>query len=112
MLVHDAVRPCIDAESLSRLREELRLDAVGGLLALPVVGTLKRADAEGRSAATEPREGLWSAQTPQMFRFGVLREALARPGAATTPMKRRPWRPRRQAEARDRQSGQPQDHLS
>src|SRR4029077_19691236 len=41
------------------------------------VGTLKRADAEGRSAGTEPREGLWSAQTPQMFRFDVLRSALA-----------------------------------
>jgi len=81
VLVHDAVRPCIDAESLSRLREELAADAVGGLLALPVVGTLKRGDAEGRSAATEPREGLWSAQTPQMFRFGLLREALSRQGA-------------------------------
>ena len=93
VLVHDAVRPCIDAESLSRLREELADDAVGGLLALPVVGTLKRSDAEGRSAGTEPREGLWSAQTPQMFRFGVLREALAQSGApATTPMKRRPSR--------------------
>jgi len=81
VLVHDAVRPCIDAESLSRLREELADDAVGGLLALPVVGTLKRSDAGGRSAGTESREGLWSAQTPQMFRFGVLREALAHPGA-------------------------------
>jgi len=79
ILVHDAVRPCVDPDALSRLREEVAHDAVGGLLALPVVGTLKHADAEGRSAATEPREGLWSAQTPQMFRFDVLREALARP---------------------------------
>jgi 2-C-methyl-D-erythritol 4-phosphate cytidylyltransferase len=81
ILIHDAVRPCVDPASLSRLRQELLHDAVGGLLALPVVGTLKRADAEGRSAATEPREGLWSAQTPQMFRFAVLRAALANPGA-------------------------------
>ncbi len=81
ILIHDAVRPCIDAEALSRLRHELSDDAVGGLLALPVVGTLKRGDAEGRSAATEPRENLWIAQTPQMFRLGVLREALARPEA-------------------------------
>jgi 2-C-methyl-D-erythritol 4-phosphate cytidylyltransferase len=77
ILIHDAVRPCVDLASLSRLREELAGDAVGGLLALPVVGTLKRADTDGRSSATEPREGLWSAQTPQMFRFGVLERALA-----------------------------------
>ena len=77
ILIHDAVRPCVDAASLARLREELFNDAVGGLLALPVVGTLKRADGDGRSARTEAREGLWSAQTPQMFRFGVLCDALS-----------------------------------
>ena len=81
VLIHDAVRPCVDAASLSRLREELRDDAVGGLLAVPVVGTLKRADGGQRSAATESREGLWSAQTPQMFRFRVLRRAFANPAA-------------------------------
>ena len=52
IVIHDAVRPCVDAASLSRLREELSEDPVGGLLALPVVGTLKRADTTGRSAAT------------------------------------------------------------
>ena len=77
VLIHDAVRPCVDPRALARLRDELVDDAIGGLLALPVVGTLKRADADGRSSATEPREGLWSAQTPQMFRFGVLKRALA-----------------------------------
>ena len=77
VLIHDAVRPCVDLRALARLRDELADDATGGLLALPVVGTLKRANAEGRSGATEPREGLWSAQTPQMFRFGVLKSALA-----------------------------------
>jgi len=80
VLVHDAVRPCIDAASLSRLRNELRDEEVGGLLAVPVVGTLKRADPQQRSAATESRERLWSAQTPQMFRFRVLRRAFAHPG--------------------------------
>ena len=79
IVIHDAVRPCIDFDALSRLRDELRDDAVGGLLALPVVGTLHREDAEGRSAATAPRDGLWAAQTPQIFRFGVLRDALAHP---------------------------------
>ena len=81
ILIHDAVRPCVDAASLSRLREELTDEAVGGLLAVPVVGTLKRSNEDRRSVATEPRDGLWSAQTPQMFRFGVLRRALERPDA-------------------------------
>src|SRR5262245_35429521 len=52
VVVHDAVRPCVDAASLSRLREELAGDPVGGLLAVPVVGTLKRAGHDGRSAGT------------------------------------------------------------
>jgi 2-C-methyl-D-erythritol 4-phosphate cytidylyltransferase len=82
VLIHDAVRPCVDPRALARLRDELVDDAIGGLLALPVVGTIKRADAEGRSGATEPREGLWSAQTPQMFRFGVLKRALSHSEAA------------------------------
>ena len=82
ILIHDAVRPCIDPASLMRLQQELLHDDVGGLLALPMVGTLKRAGAEGRSVRSEPREGLWCAQTPQMFRYGVLRDALARPDAA------------------------------
>jgi 2-C-methyl-D-erythritol 4-phosphate cytidylyltransferase len=81
IVVHDAVRPCIDHGSLARLQRELADDDVGGILAVPVVSALKRADESGRSAGTEPREGLWHAQTPQMFRFGVLRNALARPGS-------------------------------
>jgi 2-C-methyl-D-erythritol 4-phosphate cytidylyltransferase len=56
---------------------ELRDDPVGGILAVPVADTLKRADAQQRIAHTEPREGLWQAQTPQMFRAGLLAEALA-----------------------------------
>ena len=51
-------------------------DPVGGILAVPVADTLKRADAEQRVGATEPRDGLWQAQTPQMFRYGLLGEAL------------------------------------
>jgi 2-C-methyl-D-erythritol 4-phosphate cytidylyltransferase len=81
ILVHDAVRPCIDSASLSRLKDELADDSIGGLLAVPVNGTLKRADHNERSIRTESRQDLWQAQTPQMFRYGVLCEALARPGA-------------------------------
>jgi 2-C-methyl-D-erythritol 4-phosphate cytidylyltransferase len=80
ILVHDAVRPCIDGESLGRLLREVADDAVGGLLAVPAAATLKRSDERGRSVHTEPRDGIWHAQTPQMFRFSVLREALSRPG--------------------------------
>ena len=76
VLVHDAARPCLDQRDLLRLLEELAGDPVGGLLAVPVADTLKRADADGRVAHTEPRERLWQAQTPQMFRAGMLRTAL------------------------------------
>jgi 2-C-methyl-D-erythritol 4-phosphate cytidylyltransferase len=76
VLVHDAARPCLSQQMLAALCDELADDPVGGLLATPVADTLKRADAEQRVAATEPRDGLWQAQTPQMFRYGLLRAAL------------------------------------
>ncbi len=78
VLVHDAARPCLTQHLLTRMIAELRDDPVGGILAVPVADTLKRADAQQRIAHTEPREGLWQAQTPQMFRAGLLAEALAR----------------------------------
>ncbi|OIR01897.1 2-C-methyl-D-erythritol 4-phosphate cytidylyltransferase [mine drainage metagenome] len=77
VLVHDAARPCLSAHLLARMIAELRDDPVGGILAVPVADTLKRADARQRIAHTEPREGLWQAQTPQMFRAGLLAEALS-----------------------------------
>ncbi len=76
ILVHDAARPCLSAAALQGLIDEVGEDPVGGILALPVADTLKRADGEGRILATEPRHGLWQAQTPQMFRYRLLREAL------------------------------------
>jgi 2-C-methyl-D-erythritol 4-phosphate cytidylyltransferase len=77
VLVHDAARPCLSQAMLAALCDQLADDPVGGLLAVPVADTLKRADAQQRVAATEPRDGLWQAQTPQMFRYGVLLRALA-----------------------------------
>jgi 2-C-methyl-D-erythritol 4-phosphate cytidylyltransferase len=77
VLVHDAARPCLSAADLQRLLDEVQDDAVGGLLAAPLVDTLKRADAAQRVAQTLSRESLWRAQTPQMFRHGVLDRALA-----------------------------------
>ncbi len=80
VLVHDAARPCLALPDLRRLIDTVRADDVGGLLAVPVADTLKRAGTGGadrqRVGATEPRDGLWQAQTPQMFRHGLLLRAL------------------------------------
>lgn len=78
VLVHDAARPCLTIELLQRLLETLDGDGVGGLLAVPVADTLKRSGADQRVVRTEAREGLWRAQTPQMFRYGLLTQALDR----------------------------------
>jgi 2-C-methyl-D-erythritol 4-phosphate cytidylyltransferase len=78
VLVHDAARPCLPAGDLAALIAACRRDEVGGLLALQVTETVKLADGEGRSARSVPRDGLWRAQTPQMFRHGPLRRALSR----------------------------------
>src|SRR6266581_646767 len=75
ILVHDAVRPCLGKAELRRLMDAAGRDEVGGILAGPVADTLKRADDEQRIAATEPRDGLWRAQTPQMFRHAMLLRA-------------------------------------
>ena len=83
VLVHDAARPCLSQPMLDALFDGLAHDPVGGLLAVPVADTLKRADANCRVVATEPREELWQAQTPQMFRFGLLYESLRTAGAVT-----------------------------
>jgi 2-C-methyl-D-erythritol 4-phosphate cytidylyltransferase len=76
VLVHDAARPCLSTEDLDRLLAELDSDPVGGLLAVPVRDTLKQADAAGRVTTTVDRSRLWHALTPQMFRLGLLRDAL------------------------------------
>jgi 2-C-methyl-D-erythritol 4-phosphate cytidylyltransferase len=79
MLVHDAARPCLPASDLAALIEACRDDPVGGILAVPAADTVKRAATEAgvpRILATEDRSTLWLAQTPQMFRAGLLAEAL------------------------------------
>jgi 2-C-methyl-D-erythritol 4-phosphate cytidylyltransferase len=84
ILVHDAARPCVPQDALVRLVAHLEDDAVGGLLAVPVADTLKRGDGDvdaPRVLRTENRAGLWQAQTPQMFRYGLLTRALAHPSA-------------------------------
>ncbi len=84
MLVHDAARPCLSQGLLDKLLAELAEDAVGGILAAPVADTLKREGQGRRIHETVSRAGLWGAQTPQMFRYGLLREALRRAGSEVT----------------------------
>ena len=87
LLVHDAARPCLPAADLRRLIAEGEGDAIGAILALPIADTVKRAgkDEAGvqRVAATEDRTQLWLAQTPQLFRAGLLLQALSRAPQAT-----------------------------
>lgn len=77
ILVHDAARPGIDATMVRRLLQSMQPGDVGGILALPLADTLKRADGLQQIAATIAREALWQAQTPQMFRAGLLLQALS-----------------------------------
>ena len=84
ILVHDAVRPGLTQEALTRLVTTLGEDPVGGIMALPLADTLKRAAGGQQILRTEPRDDLWQAQTPQMFRYGVLHEALLACGNVPT----------------------------
>jgi 2-C-methyl-D-erythritol 4-phosphate cytidylyltransferase len=83
VLVHDAARPCLAGPELTRLLDEAGMDEVGGILATPLADTWKRA-AGARIDTTLDRDGLWCAQTPQLFRAGPLRAALASSLAGVT----------------------------
>ena len=83
MLVHDAARPCLPRKDLDSLMRETQNDEVGGILALPIADTVKRAF-QDRIESTEDRSRLWLAQTPQMFRAGLLIQALKRAKGAPT----------------------------
>lgn len=76
VLVHDAARPGLTVELIDKLVLFVKDDPVGGLLAMPVVDTIKRSNGHGRSEQTVARDLLWAAQTPQMFRHRVLLDAL------------------------------------
>ena len=82
VLVHDAARPNLAPADLDRLLEQGRADPVGAILAAPVRDTLKRAGDDGGIDRTEPRERLWRAFTPQLFRRMQLSRALAAAHAA------------------------------
>ena len=75
-MVHDAVRPCVRHADIDLLIRAVTENTEGGLLAVPISDTVKRTDNAGRVEETVPRDGLWRALTPQMFRVGALRTAL------------------------------------
>ena len=75
VLVHDAARPCLRPDDIEQLIIKCR-DDVGGLLAIPVRDTMKQSDPHGLCERTVERANLWHALTPQMFRLGLLRQAL------------------------------------
>lgn len=83
VLVHDAARCLVTPEQINALIDACQDDAVGGLLAHKLADTLK-VESNGRVAQTVDRSDKWLAQTPQMFRLGVLLKALEQAGAAVT----------------------------
>lgn len=83
VLVHDAARCLVRPEWIDALIDACLDDPVGGLLALPVADTLK-SEHDGRVEATLERRGKWQAQTPQMFRIGMLVGALDHAGPGVT----------------------------
>lgn len=76
ILVHDACRPCLKKEDFIRLIDTLKEDPVGGILGVPVHDTIKQVDQKNNIIETWNRQKLWHAQTPQMFRYGILYNAL------------------------------------
>lgn len=76
VLVHDAARPCLSASRLEKFLEQGLESVHGAILAVPVGDTLKQADESQQIVATVDRAGLWAAQTPQLFRVGVLADAI------------------------------------
>lgn len=82
ILVHDAARPGITTELIVRLQQALQNHPAGGLLALPVVDTVKQQ--QGTQVRTLDRTSLWLAQTPQMFRYQLLLHALQHAGSEVT----------------------------
>ena len=75
VLVHDAARPCLTTSDIHQLIAQLKTDAVGGILALASHDTLKQVTGESITASVD-RKQIWRALTPQMFRIGMLRDAL------------------------------------
>lgn len=78
ILVHDAARPCVSVDSIQGLFDACEDHTVGGILGVPVTDTIKRINVEFGIEETVDRRVLWHAQTPQLFRYSVLLNALKR----------------------------------
>lgn len=76
VLVHDAARPCVTLSSIQKLCDYLANSDVGGILAVPVSDTLKQVADKNEIQSTVDRSSLWQAQTPQLFRYKLLRDCL------------------------------------
>ncbi|PID66482.1 MAG: 2-C-methyl-D-erythritol 4-phosphate cytidylyltransferase [Gammaproteobacteria bacterium] len=75
VMVHDAARPLVCIEDIEKLYQHLKNNAIGGILAEKITATVKKVDGD-IITATVPRQDLWLAQTPQLFRFELLQQAL------------------------------------
>jgi 2-C-methyl-D-erythritol 4-phosphate cytidylyltransferase len=76
VLVHDAARPCLETGDIDKLINSVSNHPTGGILATPVQDTMKRSGVDRVITGTVERDGLWHALTPQMFRYGKIREAI------------------------------------
>lgn len=76
VLVHDAARPCVLSVDVIAMINNLSTSNIGGIMAVPVGDTIKVVSNQGEIVKTEDRRALWQAQTPQMFRLGILQKAL------------------------------------
>ena len=86
VLVHDAARPCLQAQDIARLIDQVTASGTGGILAEAIVDTVKQAGPDALILRTLDRSTLWRAQTPQMFRLGELQAALERAGQQGLPV--------------------------
>lgn len=78
VLVHDGARPCLDAHLIAAALEAAR-ETGAAAPGLPVADTIKQVDSAGLVVQTVPRDGLWAVQTPQAFRYAILRAACGGP---------------------------------
>ena len=80
--VHDAARPCLANEWIDQVFDAAK-QSDAAILAIPVSSTLKRVSSQNTVLETIPRENLWEAQTPQVFRRQLLLDAYAQRGGAS-----------------------------
>lgn len=92
VLIHDGARPCLSKEDLQKVIACAKDEPFGAMLATPVVDTLKRSSHGTHTDQTVPREGLWQAQTPQVYRFKFLQQALDYVHKQQKKQRRQIWR--------------------